>query len=260
MKNTLTSLLLLTISFGFCLQSCKKEAKSSNKTGPNKSTVKPADSIIPDSGEEYTKPDEDLAYTFPETGKQASDFLVEPDIFEIQYEAEGDLNNDGLADIVFVRKDKKSKTAVRSILVLLQNKDKTYRLDKVSHLAMPIEYNDSDFKIYDTEDISIDKGELSIQLYGVGPSGNLFSNFKYFGNQLILTYIETYNMGAGSHQALYYDVMKGELTQEIINTMKEEMPSEEKTFKLKKEKHEFENTSPDEVIQEAFKKIDSTEW
>lgn len=256
MKNTLISLLLLMISIGFGLQSCKKETEASHKTEINKTSIKSEDSIKGDSGEEYTEPDEDPIYNFPKTGKQASDFLVESDVFEVQYEAKGDLNNDGLADIVFVRKDKKNKTAVRSMLVLLQNKDKTYRLDKVSNLAMPIEYNDSDFKMYDTEDISIDKGELSIQLYGIGPSGNLFSNFKYFGNDLLLTYIETYNMGAGSHQALYYDVTKGELTQEVINTMEEEMPSKEKTFKLKREKHEFENTSPDGVIAEAYKNID----
>lgn len=48
--------------------------------------------------------------------------------------------------------------------------------------------------------------------------------------------IETYNMEAGSHQALYYEVMKGVFKQEIINTMKKEMPSEAKTFHLKKRK------------------------
>ena len=42
--------------------------------------------------------------------------------------------------------------------------------------------------------------------------------------------------------------------------MKEEMPSEEKTFKLKKEKHEFENASPDNVITEAYKKTDHEKW
>ncbi|GGG65999.1 hypothetical protein [Epilithonimonas arachidiradicis] len=201
---------------------------------------------------EYEEPDEDPAYVFPKTGKKAEDFITEPDIFEIQYQAEGDLNDDKLEDIVIVRKDKKYKTAPRSILVLLQNPDKTYRLDKVSHLAMPAEYNDSDFKLYDTEDISIDKGILSIQLYGIGPSGNLFSDFKYFGNDLLLTDIETYNMGAGSHQSLDYDVLKGELLQELTNTMEEEMPTTEKTFHLKPQKIKFENASPDAVIAEAY--------
>jgi len=206
---------------------------------------------------EVYESDEDPAYIFPKTGKKAEDFITEPTIFEIQYKAEGDLNGDNLNDIVIVRKDKKYKTAPRSMLVLLQNPDKTYRLDKVSNLAIPAEYNESDFKIYETEDISINKGVLSIQLYGIGPSGNLFSDFKYFGNDLLLTNIETYNMGAGSHQSMNYDVLTGELTQEIINTMEEEMPSTEKTFHLQKQKLKFENTSSDAVISEAYDKIDS---
>ncbi|SEQ57741.1 hypothetical protein [Epilithonimonas lactis] len=255
MKNTNICILFLMISFGFALQSCKKETEIINANKSNTAITK-ADSTGIDSGEEYEEPDEDPAYDFPKTGKQASDFLIEPDVFEIQYEAEGDLNNDGLDDIVFVRKDKKSKMDSRSVLVLLQNKDKSYRLDKVSNIAMPDEYTESGYKIYETETISIEKGELDINLYGIGPSGNLFSTFKYFGNQLLLTHIETYNMGAGSHQSLNYDLVKGELTQEIINTMKEEMPSEEKTFHLKKEKHEFENSAPDQIIQDAYKVID----
>ena len=244
------------ISFGFALQSCKKgtEIINANKTD---TAITKADSTGVDYGEEYEEPDEDPAYDFPKIGKQASDFLIEPDVFEIQYEAEGDLNNDGLDDIVFVRKDKKSKMASRSVLVLLQNKDKSYRLDKVSNIAMPDEYTESGYKIYETETISIEKGELDINLYGIGPSGNLFSTFKYFGNQLLLIHIETYNMGAGSHQSLNYDLVKGVLKQEIINTMEEEMPSEEKTFHLKKEKHAFENSAPDQIIQDAYKVIDS---
>ncbi|WP_333852701.1 hypothetical protein [Epilithonimonas sp.] len=98
---------------------------------------------------------------------------------------------------------------------------------------------------------------MTIQLYGIGPSGNLFSDFKYIGNDLFLTHIETYNMGAGSHQSLDYDVIKGELSQEVTNTMKEEMPSEEKTFHLKPQKIKFEDASPDDVIGEAYKVIDA---
>ncbi|MCH5597477.1 hypothetical protein [Niabella ginsengisoli] len=66
-------------------------------------------------------------------------------------------------------------------------------------------------------------------------------------------------MGAGSHQGLNYDLEKGELTEEIVHTMEEDMPSETKTFKLKKEKHLFEDASPDDIISEAYKQTDS-EW
>ena len=206
--------------------------------------------------EEDTSTEAELVY--PKTGNKPSDFIP-TNIFEIQYEVKGDLNQDGLPDIVIVLKNKESNIADRPTLILLQNNDKTYRLDKVSNFVMPAEYNNHDFKIYDTEDIGIDNGTLTIQLYGIGPSGNLFSTFKYFGNDLVLAYIETYNMGAGSHQSLYYDLEQGELTQEITNTMEEDMPSREKTFKLKKEKYLFETASPDNIISKAYQQID-TDW
>jgi hypothetical protein len=158
-----------------------------------------------------------------------------------------------------VIKEKNNKTSDRPMLILLQNKDKSYRLDKVSNFVMPAEYNDSDYKIYDTEEVTIENGLLSIRLYGTGPTGNLFSDFKYFDNDLILTYIETYNVGAGCWEELYYNIEKGELREVITNTMEERMPTKEKTFKLTKEIYKFENASPDAIITEAYKKIDS-DW
>ena len=145
------------------------------------------------------------------------------------------------------------------MLIILQNQDKTYRLDKVSNTAMPIEYNDSDYKIYDTEDISIENRILKIQLYSAGPSGNIFSDFKYFGNDLVLTFIETYNTGAGSWSQLYYDLEKDEINHVVTNTMEESMPIKEKTFQLAKEIYKFENASPNDIIIETYKKID-IEW
>ena len=202
-------------------------------------------------------PDSEVVY--PKTGSKAEDFLPVSGIFEIQFETSGDLNNDGLNDIAIVLVQKEIKTATRPMLVLLQNKDKTYRLDKVSNTVMPIEYNDSDYKIYDTEDINIENGTLNIRLYGTGPSGNIFSDFKYFDNDLILIYIETYNSGAGSWSQLYYDLEKAEITQVVTNTMEESTPTEEKTLKLPKKIYKFENASPGDIIIETYKIVD-IEW
>lgn len=195
---------------------------------------------------------------FPKTGKQASDFVS--NTYEIQYEAEGDLNNDGLSDMALVLREKADTLAGRTVLVILKNSDKTYHLDTTSKTVFPAEYSEDHYKIYDTEDINIEKGELKINLYASGPNGNLFSKFKYLNNDLVLTYIETYNMGAGSHQALYFEVLKGKLIQEVTNTMEEEMPSKSKTFQLKKQRFLFKNVDPDKVISDAFTKIDSTDY
>lgn len=188
------------------------------------------------------------------SGKQVSDFVSNQ--YEIQYETEGDLNNDGFPDKALVLRKKDDTLTQRTMIVLLKNPDKTYRLFKSSETVLPDEYNESGYKIHDPEDISIEKGILNINLYDIGPYGNQFSKFKYMNDNLILTYIETYNMGAGSHSALYYEPMKGKVTLETVNTMEEEMPSETKKVQVKKAKFLFENVSPDDVVTNVYNSVE----
>lgn len=191
---------------------------------------------------------------FPINKGQISDIV--PKKYEIQYEADGDLNNDDLSDQVLVLRKKSDTLAQRTVLVLLKNKDNSFRLDKVSTILLPDEYNEADYKKYDPEDIMIEKGLLKINLYNPAPYGNLFFNFKYINNDLVLTYIETYNVGAGSWQSLYYEPLKGKFTQEVTNTMEEEMPVKTKTIQLKKQKFLFESCSPDDIISKVYSEND----
>ncbi|MDV7697804.1 hypothetical protein N6B72_12810 [Chryseobacterium soli] len=234
---------------------CFLTAYSCHKNETNGSH--PKTDTITNSTTPQTPPIQEVAEQisgFPATGKKASDFVS--GTYEIQYEAEGDLNQDGLPDLALVVKKKADTLAGRTILVILKNPDTTYKLDKVSTKAFPDEYNGDGYKMHDPEDISIEKGELHINLYDIGPNGNLFSTFKYLNNNLILTYIETYNMGAGSHQALYYEPMKGKLVQEVTNTMEEDTPTTSKTFHLKKENYRFESISPDNIIRKVYGSVD----
>lgn len=195
---------------------------------------------------------------YPRTGKNAADFVPQNGIYALQYEAAGDLNADGIPDLAVVLQNKKDKQqGERPVLVLLGQRDQTYRLDQVSHFVFPVEHNEADFPNYDTEDISISDSALHIQLYGVGPQGNLFSDFRYFGNDLLLTAIETYNMGAGSHSQIDYDVLKGIATLEVINTMEEDMPSEKTVHPIRKKTFPFETADPGEIIRDVYQQIDS---
>jgi hypothetical protein len=63
-------------------------------------------------------------------------------------------------------------------------------------------------------------------------------------------------MGAGSHQALYYEPMKGKFVQEVTNTMEEDTPTTSKTFHLKKENYRFENVSPEKIIENVYGSVD----
>jgi hypothetical protein len=228
------------------IYSCRKDKKTQDTDHTKTSVVKtPAKDTL-------STPSVPQAESF-KTGIKAEDFV--PDGYEIQYDAEGDLNQDGLSDRALVLRKKKDTVSGRKMLILLGNQDKTYRLDKTSDTAFPAEYNEYGYKMHDPEDISITKGELQINLYDIGPNGNLFSKFKYLNGAFILTYVETYNMGAGAHSALYYEPMKGKLIHEMTNTMEEDMPTESKKIILKKERFLFENTSPDEVAANAYNNI-----
>ncbi|MGN7709283.1 hypothetical protein [Chryseobacterium sp. 22543] len=232
---------ILILSSLICY-SCDKDKVVSQSS--SSSTV-----VKKDSAQDNTQTQQKLL----KTGKQTSDFVS--DEYDIQYETEGDLNQDGLADKALILRKKDDTLAQRTMLVLLKNSDKTYRLFKASTTVLPDEYNEAGYKMHDPEDISIEKGTLNINLYDIGPYGNQFNKFRYNNDQLILSYIETYNMGAGSHSALYYEPMKGKIALETVNTMEEEMPSATKNLQVKKERFLFEKVSPEDVVRNAYNAV-----
>ncbi|GEN70479.1 hypothetical protein [Chryseobacterium lathyri] len=240
-------IILLIVLFLLLLYSCKKEKRP--VTDQKKNAVEKV--IKSDTASHRVSEEQTASF---KSNKPAD--LV-PAGYEIQYDAEGDLNLDGLSDMALVIRKKEDTLAARKMMILIKNTDKTYIIDKISDTVLPDEYNEAGYKIHDPEDISIEKGELNINLYDIGPYGNQFSRFKYLNGDLILTYIETYNMGAGSHSALYYEPMKGKLILETVNTMKEEMPSESKTLHLKKERYIFEKSSPEDIVQKVYGSVNN---
>lgn len=238
------------------LQSCEKkadkisESKSIHNEILNSSDTAVAEKSEKEQGVEIIETDKenenDVKETivhFPKAGNKSADFLPASGNYKIQYKAEGDLNKDGLDDLVIVLADKKVKTAERPMLIALQNKDQSYRLDQLSKVAFPIEYNEYDYKHYGTEDININKGVLQINLYSIGPGGNIFAAFKYIGKDFILIYAEGDFRGAGGSSSVIYDLAKGKIIETETNTMKEEMPTTTTSTKIKNKNHSFETTS-----------------
>jgi hypothetical protein len=248
-KRFLISILLL-----INLYSCKNQSDFSHQPTENlnNTIIYAVDPIEETTSFDWEK------IQFPRLGNDSKDFNPNPKEIEIQYESEGDLNLDGLYDIVLVLKRIGVYDDVRPTLILIQSPENSFQLKNLSFTAMPIEYSD-EYKIYDFEDLSIDDGQLIIDLNSIGPAGKNSSTYRYLEDELILTEIETYNMGAGSHMALDYDILKGEITQTIINTMEEDMPSEEKTFSLGAQKFRFENADPIDIIIQSYQKFES-DW
>jgi hypothetical protein len=186
---------------------------------------------------------------FPETGKSIEDFVLSP--YEIKMQAEGFLNDDNLKDIVIILQNTNDNTDSRPTLVLIKQAAGGYKLQEISWEAVGPECTDGSSKIYDYEEISIDKGRtLHIMLQGMGPIGTRETLYQYMNNQLVLVGINTFNMGAGSQLAKNYNLVSCEADIEIINTMVDSMPRthEIKKFKLKR-KMLFVNDDPNIVLE-----------
>ncbi|WP_299899811.1 hypothetical protein [uncultured Aquimarina sp.] len=174
--------------------------------------------------------------------------------YEIEYKTEGDLNGDNIDDIVTVIRKTENFNGNRIVMVFLK-KENSYKIDKVSNTVFPNKFfsNESDMETYYQEDINISNKELKIQLYGTGPVGNNLSTFKYDDKKLILTHIETYNVGAGSHHSLNFDVINSKLIEEVTNTMEEDMPTSTQTFIIPKQEYLFEKCSPEDIISDVYR-------
>ncbi len=189
-------------------------------------------------------------------GKKATDFLPKTNDYHIQYQAKGDLNGDKLADIALVLQHNSDKQAIRPMLILLQNKDKSYRLDKVSDVAMPIEFNKFGSKNYYSETVNIDDNTLIIKLYVYADRGsNLFSKFQYKEQNLYLTHLETSAVGRGWNSQNIYDVKTGKFISESTDMTSKKVSTTTETFQLKpKQKWLFEKISPEKVFDKVSDK------
>lgn len=189
----------------------------------------------------------------PNTGKDAASFV--PEDFEIVLDAEGFLNNDDLLDRAIVLQNKNDSTAPRPCLVLFKQNDQTYSLAHISWKAAGPGYTAEGYPVYNTEDMSIDNGNLNFQMFDAGPAGNLSTIYKNIGRDLVLVEINTYNMGAGSHTELNYDLLNGTFSQTITHTMQDPMTSENNTKPYKIPVARFETADPLEIIHTAYKQV-----
>jgi hypothetical protein len=225
---------------------------------PQLATISNPDSItqaVTDKQEVTVQPKTDAPkevpeVEFPQRGNSIEDFVTGP--YEIAMDAKGLLDNDELEDVVLVLQNKTDSTDLRPTLVLLQQPEGGYRLYAASWQAIGAAYINGDYQQYDSEDISIDqKRNLILSTFGSGPVGNRETRYRFIDHQLVFTYMETYNAGAGQQTIAKYDVLNGKLAVEDINTMKEDTPSTFSHGKLPEHKpYLFTEVDPTMVFSE----------
>ena len=189
---------------------------------------------------------------FPKTGKTIQDFVKNSE-YEIVEEYVGKLNNDNFDDSVLVVREIENNTSNRIMLVLMNNNNKNLTLFSKNETFLGPEYNEYDYKIHDTENIEINNHLLKIELYNVGPYGNLFGEFELKENDLKLTSLETYNMGAGSQIGQSYNNKTKIAIITFVNTMTDEMKSEEEEINVNYKKSTyFSNLDVDALVGEIM--------
>lgn len=231
----------------FCSISCKNEPKKVEKP----SNLVSFEEKIPDETQNEGEIVSEEAFLYNKQGKTPEDFIKNHQLYQIQYQKQGDLNQDGLNDMVLVVKSSEEmSTKKRYTLVLFQDKTGQFYLETISDAIFEPEYNEYGYKWYSQEEIDIEDGILQLSFYGLGPSGNVIYQFQYQEKALILNYLEVFAAGAGGQTTSYYDFRKKELEIHNINTMEEEMPTEIEKKPLKNTQYPFEKVDLNTILQE----------
>lgn len=136
------------------------------------------------------------------------------------------------------------------MLVLLQNTDKSYRLDKVSKLVMPSPHFKAEY--FETEEVIIKEGKLNIILQNKLMSGSMDYSFSYKESELYLQSANTYDRGAGTHSFLTVDFFKGEITYQSEFGEEEDEIKIDKTFTIKPYQYTFEQDCPQYILSDIY--------
>jgi hypothetical protein len=249
-KNYLSyPLLSLLLLFGACHQKPLPKRSIKDKT---------ASLVSPDSKLPVPTQPEEVAPAIDTAGFKLTGFL-DVNNYKLQYESSGFLNGDSLKDKVVVLQEYNEGGIYNPRLtIVLLGKSEGFSLYSKSQTIMPPEYStESDYKIFDTEEVTIEAGKLVFDLYSIGPNGHIYFDYSWNNNKLVLHELTGTFMGAGSHSAITYlakTETEGMVTETTVNTMNEETPSEttKRPVKLRCPAN-FENFEYNLCLQEIIK-------
>jgi len=188
-------------------------------------------------------------FKFPASGETLQAFV--PPGYFIQYEAAGDLNEDGLPDAAMVLRETADSTAPRALVVLTQQTGTPkYKLADAGWNAIGPQYTGDGYEIRGTEDLSIEGGAVELKLYDPGPSGNLFSTYRFMDGAIQLTTLEMFYQGAGGASGRTWNLLTGEVKSEEINRTKDPEESTEATSTKEPERVLLHDSDPEELAKE----------
>jgi hypothetical protein len=188
-----------------------------------------------------------LPGAIPAAGEHPEQFA--PAGYAIQYQAEGDINSDGLADAAIVLRATEDSTEGRALAVLVaQAGSPRYRLADAGWNAIGPQYAASGYPIRYIEELTIEQGDINLKLSDPGPSGNLSTIYRYMDREVRLVSLETFNQGAGGASRLTKDFLTGKVTSVEINRMKDPEETSEATTEGEPRKILLHDSNPEEFV------------
>ena len=173
-----------------------------------------------------------------------------PPTYQQVAEAIGDLNADGISDMVVAMQkidDQKSETKT---LIYLGKSDVDFQLVSESELVIPPEMSGDDLPLYESISLTIENHELEIGVFKF--TSNIRSHFKSIDDSFRLVKIESYATGAGGQSIATVDLMNSTLEQTEINTMEESMPEETTKTSISFPDLYFQMVDPEKILTQAI--------
>lgn len=189
----------ILVLIALLIVSCReRKSEPNNDTGIGNDAISTTKALATDS----------KSREIPLTGNRPADFL--PPNYSIQHQANGDVNNDGLADIVMVLSNTRDSMESRPLVVLVrQPGNPAYRLMETGWDAGGEQFNESGYPLRFYENLAIDSGNIVWERQDPGPYGNLTSVYRLINGRIQLIQLETYSQGAGGANGMKHDLLTG---------------------------------------------------
>jgi hypothetical protein len=176
--------------------------------------------------------------------------LIPPTYKQIA-DASGDLNADGVADLVLALRKFDDQQSEIKTLIYLGKSDVDFQLVSESTLVIPPEMSNEDLPTYESIGLTINNQLLEVGVFKT--TSNIRSYFTFLDDSFRLIKIDSHATGAGGQSVATLDLIKSTLKQTEINTMQESLPEETKQTSVSFPDLYFQTVDPEKIIEQAVK-------
>lgn len=173
-----------------------------------------------------------------------------PPTYQSIAETTGDLNADGISDLVLAMRPIGDQKSATKTLIYFGKSDVDFQLRSESDLVIPPEMSEDDLPLYESISLTIENQQLEVGVFKF--TSNIRSQFRFIDESFRLTKIESYATGAGAQSIVTADLINSTLEQTDINTMEESMPEETSQKSVSFPNLYFQTVDPEKILEQAI--------